>query len=313
MSFSYILSEKSITIVIDGMPYNVMRPAPGQPSNQWDRIIAGLNDPEFTDDEMLNLLSVEKEVERAVETHGSIEVRGGNVYYNGEIVNNALSRRIVDIVNVGLPLEPWIKFAENVYANPFSYSRDELYLFLEKSDLPITEDGHFLAYKNVTDDYKDIRTGTFDNSIGAICEMPRGDVDCNRDRTCSTGLHFASKEYLPHYRWGGSRTVVVKINPADVVSIPSDYDNTKGRTCRYEVVGEIPFEQVKSFNWHTPIVNDDDWNWDDDWWDESEPDVDLDSEPTVVPEAPAAFDEATKDAPTPVKRRSFTRWFRRDA
>jgi hypothetical protein len=32
--------------------------------------------------------------------------------------------------------------------------------------------------------------------------------------------------------------MILKINPADVVSIPSDYNNTKGRTCRYEVVGE---------------------------------------------------------------------------
>ena len=32
--------------------------------------------------------------------------------------------------------------------------------------------------------------------------------------------------------------MIVKINPADVVAIPSDYNNTKGRTCRYEVVSE---------------------------------------------------------------------------
>ena len=31
--------------------------------------------------------------------------------------------------------------------------------------------------------------------------------------------------------------MVVKINPRDVVSIPEDYDNAKGRCCRYEVVG----------------------------------------------------------------------------
>jgi len=33
--------------------------------------------------------------------------------------------------------------------------------------------------------------------------------------------------------------VIVKINPADVVAIPSDYKNTKGRCCRYEVVAEM--------------------------------------------------------------------------
>jgi hypothetical protein len=42
---------------------------------------------------------------------------------------------------------------------------------------------------------------------------------------------------LAHF--GGARTVIVKINPRDVVSIPTDYDNSKGRACRYEVIGEI--------------------------------------------------------------------------
>ena len=38
----------------------------------------------------------------------------------------------------------------------------------------------------------------------------------------------------------GDRMVAVKINPADVVSVPSDYGNQKLRTCRYEVMFEVP-------------------------------------------------------------------------
>jgi hypothetical protein len=33
--------------------------------------------------------------------------------------------------------------------------------------------------------------------------------------------------------------MAIKINPADVVSIPADYDNTKGRCCRYVVASEL--------------------------------------------------------------------------
>ena len=32
--------------------------------------------------------------------------------------------------------------------------------------------------------------------------------------------------------------MIVKTNPKDVVSIPADYNNTKCRTCKYEVIGE---------------------------------------------------------------------------
>ena len=33
--------------------------------------------------------------------------------------------------------------------------------------------------------------------------------------------------------------MILKINPADVVSIPTDYNASKGRACRYEVIGEL--------------------------------------------------------------------------
>jgi hypothetical protein len=38
--------------------------------------------------------------------------------------------------------------------------------------------------------------------------------------------------------------MILKINPRDVVSIPSDYENTKGRTCKYEVIGEHELDEM---------------------------------------------------------------------
>jgi hypothetical protein len=40
---------------------------------------------------------------------------------------------------------------------------------------------------------------------------------------------------------------LIKINPADVVSIPSDYNNAKGRCCKYVVVGEIQDDSWRRF------------------------------------------------------------------
>ena len=69
--------------------------------------------------------------------------------------------------------------------------------------------------------------------------MPRNAVDEDKERTCSYGLHFCSIQYLPSFSDSdGGKTMIVKINPKDVVAIPADYNNTKGRTCRYEVVAE---------------------------------------------------------------------------
>jgi hypothetical protein len=84
-----------------------------------------------------------------------------------------------------------------------------------------------------------------DNSPGRVVEMERNQVDDNKDQTCSTGLHFCGMSYLSHF--SGERTVIVKVNPADVVSIPSDYNGAKGRACRYEVVGELGVEPEQAF------------------------------------------------------------------
>jgi len=168
-----------------------------------------------------------------------VSIVDGVVNYKGQPLHNSLTRKIINFIKQDLPVEPIVNFLCNLMQNPSFRAVNELCDFLDVGDLPYTEDGFFLAFKNVKSDYKDIHSGTFDNSVGSICEMPRYKVDEDKDRTCSYGLHFCSIKYLPHFSdSNGGKTMIVKINPSDVVAIPADYNNTKGRTCRYEVVGE---------------------------------------------------------------------------
>ena len=171
--------------------------------------------------------------------NSDVEIKDGCITYKGEAVHNTLTKRVIKFMQEDLPFKPLLNFLYNLMENPSYRAVNELYDFLDVGELPITEDGHFLAFKNVKSDYKDIHSGTFDNSVGSICEMPRYKVDENKDRTCSSGLHFCSIAYLPNFRdSNGGKTMILKINPKDVVSIPADYNNTKGRCSRYEVIGE---------------------------------------------------------------------------
>ena len=189
-------------------------------------------------DGFINIINISKQVQSYFEGSGA-DVKDGSINYHGQIINNTLTKRILNFMREGLPHEPLLNLFKNLMANPSNRAVNELYDFLDIGELPITEDGHFLAFKNVRSDYKDIHSGTFDNSVGKICEMPRNGVDEDKDRTCSSGLHFCSIQYLPSFSdSNGGKTMIVKINPRDVVAIPSDYNNTKGRTCRYEVVAE---------------------------------------------------------------------------
>jgi hypothetical protein len=173
--------------------------------------------------------------------NGHVTIDSGLILLDGEPVENVLVDRMFQFLDLGLDVEPLALFLVNLYKNPSYQSIQELYGFLEASDLTITSDGCFLAYKRVRDDYMDIYTGKMDNSIGTIVKMDRNQVDDNREQTCSNGLHICGRDYLSSYgAYGnGYRTVVVKVNPRDVVSIPTDYNNHKGRVCEYEVVGEL--------------------------------------------------------------------------
>jgi hypothetical protein len=169
---------------------------------------------------------------------GHITVVDGVIWHDGEPLHNSLTSRIIRMMREGFEVTPMLNFLERLAANPSMRARSELYRFLESNSLPITPDGYFLAYKNVTWKYRDKHSGTFDNTIGATCEMPRESVMDDPNQTCSAGLHFCSIEYL-NDMWGHSgHTMVIKIDPSDVVSIPTDYNNSKGRCCKYVVIAE---------------------------------------------------------------------------
>jgi hypothetical protein len=176
---------------------------------------------------------------------GNVSIQGETLFWKGKELNTGLSVRMIQMLQEGFPIEPMVNFMENLYKNPSKRAVTELYGFLEKNNLPITPDGHFLAYKKVRENFFDVHSGTMDNSPGKVVEMERHEVDDNRDVTCSTGLHFCGMSYLSCF--GGDRTVIVKVNPADVVSIPSDYNDAKGRACRYEVVGELNVSPEDAF------------------------------------------------------------------
>jgi hypothetical protein len=144
------------------------------------------------------------------------------------------------------PIDPLANFMDNLMTNPSKRAVTELYGFLEVNNLPITPDGCFLAYKKVNAEYKDCHSNTIDNSVGQVVEMERNAVDDNFNNTCSSGLHFCSREYLDHFY--GDHIMIVKINPRDVVSFPRDYNNSKGRCCRYEVIGELGINPEDAFD-----------------------------------------------------------------
>ena len=257
MSFPYIIQGSNITVVIGTTPHTVTKS-----HIAYNKLLAAIktNDWETVQD----IIEPKQVVIKFGQ--GNVSIEGDKIFWKGREMHNALTKRMVAMIQEDFPVEPLVAFMENLMDNPSKRAVNELYGFLEKNTLPITPDGCFLAYKKVRSDYLDCHSGTVLNKPAiyltdedtaklaeyagknnevqvevvegvTVISMDRNMVDDDQNRTCSVGLHFCSRDYLDDF--GGDRIVVLKINPRDVVSIPNDYNDSKGRCARYEIVDEI--------------------------------------------------------------------------
>jgi hypothetical protein len=228
MAYPYIIQGSNIVVVIDNKTHTVSKT-----HITYAKVLDAIKRQDWP--------AVKETIEPAKVVlsygRGYIKIEDGVLLWKGQEMHGYLVTKIVEMLEQGLPVDPLVNFMHNLMSNPSSRAVNELYLFLEKGGMPITPDGYFLAYKKVRANYKDCHSGTMDNSVGKTVSMERNAVDDNRENECSHGLHFCSESYLSQF--GGDRIMILKINPRDVVSIPKDYQNAKGRACSYEVIGEL--------------------------------------------------------------------------
>lgn len=252
--------------------------------------------PEELDrDEVLRLLSPKQAVQAYIRrVSDRVSFKGNTLLFDNDPVHSSLADTIVRLSSEdgeGDPIK-LVKFLENLMTNPSEHSREQLYDWIAPRNITITSDGHFLAYKGVRGDFTSVNSGpgivnnveysaeNLNNSPGNVLEFPRNKVVADSRIGCAVGLHAGTFDYANGFARG--KVVLVKINPRDVVSVPTDCDAQKLRVCRYEVLEEISLE-IDNVLWTEEIeVAEDDEDFygdysdtdDDEFWDEDD-DVDL--------------------------------------
>ncbi|RLC99529.1 MAG: hypothetical protein DRI46_09290 [Chloroflexi bacterium] len=226
-----IVSDETVTVYCNNKVHTISKEAA---RSSWDSVLAAVKERDWV--RLLKLIDIIGSTRDYIEG-SSIYMKESTLFYKGKTVNNSLSRKIIQMQREGADITAMVAFMENLMLNPSYHSVEELYQFLQKSNLPITDDGCFLAYKRVNNDYTDTYTSKISNKIGCKPFMERNAVDDDRRKDCSHGLHFCSLGYLAGF--SGPRLMLLKINPKDVVSVPYEYDDTKGRCCSYEVIDEL--------------------------------------------------------------------------
>ena len=222
MKVNYHVLPQSLVVNFDGQTHNVMKG-----DSKYSQVLNLIKKNE------LDKIPAVFDLKQYAPNVPGLELKNNELWLDGEQLPEVLAGRVMAFKEQQLPFEYLLKFARKLKLNTSYNSRLMLFKFLEHNGHPITQNGNFIAYRGVTNDFKDLHTGKFDNTVGSICEVPRDSVDDNPNNTCSSGLHVACHSYAKGF---GPVVIEVEVDPQDVVCVPTDYNGTKMRVCKFTVV-----------------------------------------------------------------------------
>lgn len=246
---AYIMRDDSITVFVNGRPYTVEKSNPN-----FFALRKALIDANYAD--IPALVNVEHKIVNF--SHGKLRINDGEVFYGTEKLHGVVVTKLLELLKAGAKdAEPLLNFIDKLMSNVSANSVNELYSFLSYKSLPITPEGNFLAYKGVKNDFysssgnkntvvvqgKVNDQGQILNTLGSTIEVARRSVDDNKDNHCSFGLHVGSFDYAKDWAGSNGRLLVVEVNPADAVSVPTDCSFQKLRVSKYKVHSDITPER----------------------------------------------------------------------
>ena len=204
-------------------------------------------------DEFLELIDTVSVIEDWSE--GNFEFKDGYLYYEDEQVASQPTERIVGLIKGGHDHKPMLAYLDRLYQNVSNRAVMESYDWCSHKGLPITPDGMLVGYKGVTvyqgedtvdkigniiteGDLVDKYTGkSFRNNTMDSPSMNRRRVSDNCNEGCAAGLHVGTFEYASDWATNSGKVVLVKFDPSDIVSVPTDCNHQKMRVSAYTVIG----------------------------------------------------------------------------
>jgi hypothetical protein len=173
--------------------------------------------------------------------------------------------------------------------NPDSRVRNNIFWFIRKWGMQITDSGLIIAYRNavlkkennftvqevkdIINDYyytkfvkneepskeltekynliinedqespifTDAHSRTTTIKLGTPVSIPRSECDADQEHSCSRGLHVGAKGWLKS-NYFGDVGLMVLVNPANIVAVPTIDEYGKMRTCEYFPIAIIDFD-----------------------------------------------------------------------
>lgn len=284
----------SLTVFLDSELHTLTSMHP-----HFEQILDLLADPDTEPDDIRDLMhttATQGAAQKMRQLSDRVSYDGTSICFDDKPIHGSLVENIKALLRSDDPhWKALVNFLERQDANPSSVSRAEMYDWLSTSGLLIAEDGRFIAYKGLTPEGTSVHAGggyvdgqwvdgQVPNTFGSIISMPRRDVDDDRRRECSHGLHVGTYRHATGFVKEYQNPVIatVLVDPADVVSVPQDFNCAKMRVSSYEIIklerdratelarsGIVDRDTFPRINQTEPAIDDDD-----DLYDYEDPDND---------------------------------------
>lgn len=178
---------------------------------------------------------------------------------HGDPVEEVVLAAAIRLTNADADMAPLGAFLRRLERNPSQASRSQLFGWLKAGGFTLTTEGLIVGYKSVRADGRSAHagrepvtvqaqdgsvqtvTGHVPYPVGATVWMARDLVNDDRDSACSVGLHVGTYSYAEHF---SEQMLVVLVDPADVVSVPTDSNAQKMRVCRLYVAARHDGDQI---------------------------------------------------------------------
>lgn len=241
-NFTVRYTDRSLMVVIGSVATLVDRN-----DERYEKVLAAAKKNDLGGIKLALIPPVKEKVLAKID---GFKVTKEGVFWGDQLLHGVVVNRIMEFVKAEQPIEPMVRFLSRLYQNPSHTSREQLYMWLQHKQIPITDEGTILCYKAVRSDFYSVHSGQqiplqgktdkdgrIFNGVGETIELRRHDVDDNTRNHCSNGLHVGSLAYVRDFCPHGGVMLIVELDPADVVSVPEDCDCQKVRCTRYKVVG----------------------------------------------------------------------------
>ena len=250
----YTSTNESITVILEGESFTIKAG-----DKNFDAVLLAIANKAWS--AIPPLISKGKAIEEWAQ--GVFTFKHNYLLYQGERVPMEINTKFLAMAEAGEDPRPVMRFFQRLQHNPSYRSVQQLFRFVAQEKIPIGQDGCLLAYKAVKRDYWDKHSGnSFRFQVGAVIEMPRNQISDDPKVACAPGLHVGARDYLgsdgktgPKDFGNGDLWMIVKVDPADVVSVPYDYKSRKMRVCKMVVVGHYGSDLPDTI-WEDEILSD---------------------------------------------------------